>query len=260
MTLAEPRSGTGVRHVLLIADSLCFHGDRRPELLTHPQIFPNVMAAELTRQHGPTRVDIVTRMGWTARDAWWALTKDPVTYGLLLPRADAVVLAVGSMDQLPASLPTYLREGLSYVRPGTVRRPLRRAYHRVHPWVVRATRARLRTLPQAATDHYLSRCVGAVRHFHPGVPVVGITPPRHVSAYYGGMHPGHPAARAAARVWAEREGVPAVELEPLVAPEREAGRNNPDGMHWGFGCHAAVGAALAAAVGAQWAAPRAGSA
>ena len=39
-----------------------------------------------------------------------------------LPKADVLVLAVGSMDTLPSPLPTYLREGLRYLRPDPLRR------------------------------------------------------------------------------------------------------------------------------------------
>src|SRR4051812_43190966 len=129
----DPRSSMGsvrdVRRVLVIADSLAFHGPRQPELLTHSALYPNVLARELGAE-----VDVVARLGWTARDAWWALTRDPAVYSVLLPRADAVVLGVGGMDQLPASLPTYLREGISYLRPGWVRRPVRSAFHHIHPY------------------------------------------------------------------------------------------------------------------------------
>ncbi len=33
--------------VLIVADSLAFHGPQRPEPLTHPGLYPNVMAARL---------------------------------------------------------------------------------------------------------------------------------------------------------------------------------------------------------------------
>jgi diglucosylglycerate octanoyltransferase len=90
--------------LLVVADSLAFHGPERGELSTRPELFPNVAAADLG-----TTADLVARRGWTARDAWWALTRDPLVYSVLLPRADAVLLAVGGMDYLPAVVPTYLR-------------------------------------------------------------------------------------------------------------------------------------------------------
>jgi hypothetical protein len=94
---------TQQQHLLVFADSLAFHGPTEPMVPSHPDLYPNVCATSL----GPNvRVDLVARLGATARDGWWALTKDPVVWGEYLPRADAVVLSLGHMDQLPASIPT----------------------------------------------------------------------------------------------------------------------------------------------------------
>jgi diglucosylglycerate octanoyltransferase len=117
------------RHVLVFGDSLTFHGPAGPVPLADPRLFPNVLAAALQRSATwaaadscRVRADVVARLGWTARDAWWALTKDPVVATVLAPRASALVLAVGQMDQLPAAVPTYLRDGIAYLRPGGLRR------------------------------------------------------------------------------------------------------------------------------------------
>jgi diglucosylglycerate octanoyltransferase len=228
-----------VQRVLILGDSLAFHGPTQPELLTHPDLYPNVLARELA-----VEVDVVARYGWTARDIWWALTKDPTVYSILLPRADAVVLAVGGMDSLPASLPTYLREGLAYIRPGWVRRRVRLAYHRAHPRVVRALGGRMRVLPQVATDAYLSRCVRGIRHYRPGVPIVAIAPPPWQGSYYP-INRGHDSARAAGLAWAEREGVPILDPEEVVLSSFADGTANSDGMHWGWPVHAWVGKGLA---------------
>ena len=133
------------RHVLVFGDSLTFHGPCGPVPVTDPRLFPNVLAARIrdTASWGPpqatdVRADVVARPGWTARDAWWALTKDPVVATVLAPRAAALVLAVGQMDQLPAALPTYLRDGIPYVRPGGLRRAVRAAYRSAGPRVIRA--------------------------------------------------------------------------------------------------------------------------
>ncbi|MFL6239207.1 MAG: diglucosylglycerate octanoyltransferase [Actinomycetes bacterium] len=230
---------SGIRRVLLIADSLAFHGPEQPELLTHPGLYPNVMAAALGAE-----IDVVARFGWTARDAWWALTKDPTVYSVLLPRADAVVFGVGGMDSLPASLPTYLREGIAFIRPGWVRRFVRRTYHRAHPHVVRLTDGRLRVLPQAATDMFLSRAVQGIRALHPGVPIVTMTPAPWDSWYYP-VNRGHAAAREAALAWAAREDVPILDVEAIVAPSLIDGSGNPDGMHWSWDVHQAIGNGLA---------------
>jgi diglucosylglycerate octanoyltransferase len=240
------------RHVLVVADSLAFHGPRQPELLTDPRLYPNVMARLLGAS-----ADVVARRGWTARDAWWALTRDPLVYSVLLPRADAVVLAVGGMDYLPAVLPTYLREGIAYLRPPLLRRWVRAAYRAAQPAGARLTGGRWRTLPQRLTDEYLSRCVNGVRTFHPTTPVVGVLPPPHDAPSYGRVTAGHGPAVAAARRWGAREGVPMVDLPAIVTPHLRAGALNPDGMHWSWPVHAEVGAALAAAVAEAW---RAGAA
>ncbi len=97
--------------LLVVADSPAFHGPERPEPADEPRLWPNVAAAALGG-----RAELVAGFGWSARDAWWALTRDPRVWALL-PRIDALVLGVGSMDTLPSPLPTPLREGLRYVRP-----------------------------------------------------------------------------------------------------------------------------------------------
>ena len=226
--------------VLLLADSLAFHGPARSELLTHPGLWGSRLAAETGRE-----VDVVARLGWTARDGWWAVTKDPYVYSVLLPRAAAVVVSLGNADMLPVSLPPYLREGLAHLRPPALRRAARRAYFAAHPHVVRATGGRRRTLPQALTDHYLSRVVGGVRHFHPEAVVVGVVPPPFDAAAHAHRSVTQPPAAAAARAWGLREGVPLVELDRVVAPHLAAGTLNPDGMHWSWEVHAEVAAETA---------------
>lgn len=230
-----------MERVLVVADSLAFHGPERPAPLTEERLWPNVMARALG-----VDVDWAVGLGWTARDAWWALTKDPVVYSLLVPRADAVVLAVGGMDHLPTVLPTYLRDGLAYIRPGSLRRAARRAFHAAHPRGVRLLGGRLRVLPQPATDAYLTRCVQALRVVRPGVPVVGIVPPPFRSAYHGGVTRTHEPAVAAARRWGRDVGVPLVDLDAIVGPHAARGGLNRDGMHWGWPVHADVGDAFAA--------------
>ncbi|HEU0129708.1 MAG TPA: diglucosylglycerate octanoyltransferase [Mycobacteriales bacterium] len=232
-------------HLFVIGDSLAFHGPEQPELLTHPGLFPNVLGELLGLD-----VDVVARLGWTARDAWWALTRDPHVYSVLLPRADVVVLAVGGMDQLPAWLPTYLRNGLDHVRPGPVRRAVKLAYHHATPYAVRLTRGSLRALPQRATLAYLTRCVEAIRTLKPGTPVVGIVPPPFDAPYFGHVTRTHRPAVLAHRAWGQAQGVPLADLDRVVAPHLAAGTLNSDGMHWSWAAHRDVAEALAAAVAA----------
>lgn len=229
------------RHLLVLGDSLSFHGPERTEVPTHAGLYPNVCAAAL----GPdVAVDLLARPGWTARDAWWALTKDPVAWGVYVPRADFLLLGVGGMDQLPAAVPTWVRDSLPYVRPGSLRRAARSAYLRATPPVIRAHGGRLRTLPQEATDRYLSRIVQAVRHWRPGIPIALIGPSPYDAPHYPSQRP-HEAAREAARAWAAELGVGFVDADPLVLPSLADGTANPDGMHWSWQAHRSVGEAAA---------------
>lgn len=231
-------------HVLVLGDSTAFHGPKQAELLTHPGLFPNVLARLLDAE-----VDVQARLGWTARDAWWALTRDPYLYSVLLPRADVVVLALGGMDHLPASLPAFLRNGLDYIRPGGLRRRVKKAYHLATPYVVRATRGAMRSLPQHVTLHYLDRIVDAIREVHPHVAIVGVVPSPFDAEYYGHVTRTHPPAVAAHREWGARKGVPLADLHEIVAPHLASGDMNPDGMHWSWAAHEEVAKALADLIG-----------
>lgn len=231
------------RRMLVLADSLAFHGPAHHELLTEPRLWPNVAAT-----HAGLVPDVVARAGWTSRDGWWALTQDPRVWTTLAdPALAALVLAVGSMDAAPASVPVWAREAIRYVRPGPVRRRVRSAYLSAHPHVVRATSGRIRQLPQPATEHYWARTVAAVRHHRPDLLLVMLGPtPWKSAAYPSNRH--YPTMLAAARHFAQTHGLRFVDLEPIVAPMHAEGRGNPDGMHWDWPTHAGVGQAVAAAL------------
>jgi diglucosylglycerate octanoyltransferase len=228
--------------LLVIGDSLTYHGATGPEPTTDRRLWPNLVATQLR-----TSLDLLARQGWTARDAWWAITKDPVAWSVLVPRAGALVIAVGGMDALPASIPTYLREGIAYVRPRPLRRRVRRAYRVAHPHVAALWAGHLRVLPQAATDHYLTRVVRGVRHYRPDLPVVALTPPPWRSADYPGRRQ-HPAAVAAARAWAARERVVLADIEAVVQTMHDRGEGNPDGLHWDWPTHRRVAEVVSRAV------------
>lgn len=232
------------RHLLVFADSLAFHGPATVEQPSHPKLWPNVAAAALGDDVG---VDLVARLGYTARDGWWALTKDPVVWGTYLPRATGVVLALGQMDQLPAALPTWLRESIPFVRPGSVRRRVRAGYLRAAPRLIRATDGRLTQLSPRATSHYLARMVTGLRIIRPDLPIIRLLPAPWDSALYPAQR-SHPVALAEARRWCDQHRVAGVELDDLVLP----GPNNPDGLHWGWATHERVGAAAATTVLADW--------
>jgi hypothetical protein len=175
------------------------------------------------------------------------MTRDPRVWALL-PEVDVLVLAVGSMDTLPSPLPTYLREGLRYLRPDGLRRWGRTAYLAAQPYLARALGGRPVALPPRLTVRYLGDCLRAVRTLRPGLPAVGILPAVHRAAAYGFVHTGHRPAVAAVRRWGRAAGVPLLDLPALVGEHVFAGSGNPDGMHWGWDAHAEVGSALAALV------------
>lgn len=231
-------------HLLVLADSLAFHGPAEAVPPTDPRLYSNVAAQLL----GPDwSVDLLARPGWTARDGWWALTKDPVAWGVYVPRAAAVVLALGQMDQLPAALPTWLRESVPYIRPGHLRRKVRSAYRSGAPHVIRGTGGRLPQLPIEATSHYMSRTVSGIRAYRPDVPILRLLPAPYDAAIYPSQRH-HPQAVAAGRRWCEATGIAGIDLDPLVGPNLAAGWNNPDGMHWGWETHKQIGEAVFEAI------------
>lgn len=230
--------------LLVLGDSLSFHGPERAEPADDPRLWPNVAAGVLGG-----RAEIVAGIGWTARHAWHALTHDPRVWALL-PRVDALVLAVGGMDTLPSPLPTALRELIPALRPDGLRRAVRSGYLRAQPRLARAFAVALPgggpvALPPHLTVRHLDLCREAVLAIRPGLPVVAVLPPVHRAAVYGPVHPGRPAAERATRAWGARTGTPLLDLRALVGDHVLGGHGNPDGMHWGWAGHRGVGRACA---------------
>ena len=236
--------------LLVFGDSLSFQGPDGPRPADDDRLWPNIAAAALGGQ-----AELFARSGWTARDAFWALTSDPRLW-TQLPKADVLVLAVGSMDTLPSPLPTYLREGLRYLRPDPLRRWVRDRYVAAQPWLAKATNGRPVALPPALTVHYLERILSSIRVLRPDLPAVGVLPPPHRASSYGYVHTGRPSATAAIRAWGEHAEVPLLDLTALVGDHVRSGRGNPDGMHWGWEAHELVGKALADTAGALLRRPR----
>jgi hypothetical protein len=226
--------------VVVLADSLAFHGPERAEPMDEPRLWPNLVAAELGLP-----VEVFARQGWTARDAWWALTRDPRVWPHL-PTAEAVVLATGGMDKLPTSVPTYLRGGMSFLPTARSRELARRAYLAVNPAIVRLTGGPLRTLGAGQTDAYHSQVVAALRQLRPELPIVGVVTHRWDSPYYPSTR-GQAAAVAAAWAWGRREGVAMADWETALEPLVPHGLN-PDGLHLGWEAHAAVARVTAKAL------------
>ena len=222
--------------LLVLGDSLAFHGPDRPYPPHDDRLFPQVAARNLG-----VSVDLLARPGWTARDAWWALTKDPVAWGQYLPRAKYVLVAVGGMDALPAAVPTWLRESIGYVRSGPIRRRVRGLLAGVTPGIIQVTGGQFRQLPQQVTDHYLTRIVQGVRTWRPDVPIGVLTPAPYRSGLYPSQRPHSPAV-SATYAWAQALGVAVIDIDRLDVASDEA---NPDGLHWSWAMHEWVGLAVA---------------
>jgi hypothetical protein len=225
--------------IAVFADSLAFHGPADPMPADDPRLWPNIAAAELGGQ-----ALLFAAAGWTAREAFWALTGDPNVWASM-PKIDAIVLAVGSMDTLPSPVPTYLRVGLRYLRPAWLRRWAREKYRVAQPKLARLTDGRPVGLPPSTSVAYLDDFVRSVWSLRPDLPIVGILPPTHRSADYGFVHTGYAPAVAALRNWGARRGVPQLDLLPLTRKHVLGGQGNPDGIHWGWPAHTAVGVAMA---------------
>ncbi|MET0134894.1 MAG: diglucosylglycerate octanoyltransferase [Kibdelosporangium sp.] len=225
--------------ILFFGDSLSFHGPDGPMPADDSRLWPNIAAAQLDG-----RTELVAGFGWTARDAYWSLVGDPRVW-TLLPKADVLVLGVGSMDTLPSPLPTYLRQGMRYLRPEGLRRWVRARYQAAQPWLVRATGGRPVALPPQLTVHYLDLVLRSIRALRPDLPAVAVLPPLHRAESYASVHTGRAPAAAAIRNWGATAGVPLLDLAALVGPHVLDGHGNIDGIHWGWDGHKIVGHALA---------------
>ncbi|NQE70929.1 Ribonuclease E [Nocardia gamkensis] len=235
---AEPaETREAARPVLLvIADSLSYFGPKGGLPADHPRIWPNLVAAELDWD-----VELVARIGWTCRDAYWALIGDPRVWAAV-PRAGAVVFAVGGMDTLPSPLPTALRELIRYVRPPALRRVVRATYNWLQPKLSKLGRPV--ALPPKVSVDYLEQSRTALAQLRPGLPVVAVLPSVHDCAAYGRVHSGRPRAVEALRAWSGRTSVPLVDLGEAVRDNIFSGEANPDGIHWGWDGHTAVANAM----------------
>lgn len=228
---------------MVLGDSLSFHGPRTAHPADDPRLWPHVAAASLGGS-----AELHAGFGWTARHAWRAVCGDPRIWASLR-RADALVLGVGGMDTLPSPVPTAVRELIPVLRPAGLRRRVRAAHEAV---VAPASRVLGRVaggwptaLPASETVRYLERCREAVALLMPELPVLVLLPGVHRSPYYGGVHAARARHVAAMTAWAAVHGVATVPTGELVADHVLGGRGNPDGLHWGWPAHTAVGAAVA---------------
>jgi diglucosylglycerate octanoyltransferase len=219
------------RTLLVFADSLSYYGPQGGLPADHPQIWPNIVAAQLGWD-----CELIGRIGWTCRDVWWAATGDPRVWAAL-PRAGAVIFATSGMDSLPSPLPTALRESIRYLRPDWLRRRVRDGYGWLQPRLSPVSRS---ALPPQLTVEYLEKTRGAIDFNRPGIPVVACLPSVHIAPSYGMAHHGRTPTAAAVTDWSARLRIPLVDLKQAVAEQVLGGRGNPDGIHWNFEAHRAV--------------------
>lgn len=222
--------------LLVIADSLSYFGPKGGLPADDPRIWPNLVAAELDWD-----VELVARIGWTCRDAYWALIGDPRVWAAV-PRAGAVVFATGGMDSLPSPLPTALRELIRYVRPPVARRVVRDGYNWLQPRLSKLGRPV--ALPPRVSIDYLEQSRTSLAQLRPELPVVGVLPSVHDCEAYGRVHSGREPAVAALREWSAKTDVPLVDLAEAVRDNIFSGDANPDGIHWGWEAHTAVARAM----------------
>ncbi len=178
------------------------------------------------------RVELVARIGWTSRDAWWAITQDPRVWAAV-PQAGAVVFAVGGMDSLPSPLPTALREQLRYIRPPALRRVVRTGYQWLQPRLSKLGRPV--ALPPRLSVEYLESCRDALAAIRPDLPVIGTYPSVHRCDAYGRVHAGREPAVRALEAWSAQKGVPMVDLAAAVRDKRLLRPRQPGRYPLGLG-------------------------
>jgi hypothetical protein len=222
--------------LLVVGDSLSYYGPKGGLPADHPRIWPNLVGAELGWD-----VELVARIGWTCRDGYWAMIGDPRIWAAV-PRAGAVVFAVGGMDTLPSPLPTALREQIRYLRPPALRRRVRAAYQWLQPRLSRWGGPV--ALPPRLSVEYLEKCRESLAYLRPELPFIATLPSVHNCVEYGRVHTGREPAVRAVREWAREHSLPVVDIGAAVRDNVFSDAANPDGIHWGWAGHEACAEAM----------------
>ncbi len=240
-----------IGRLVVLSDSLSFHGPAGPVPLHEERLYPNLLGRQLTEATGRIwSVDVWARAGQGVRELWLALQKDVHLQQQLLTEADAVVLCIGNADQLSVAVPRWVMMALPYLRPTSLRRWVRRKIDHVHPAATRLTGGRFRFTPDPVIAHCWGKSVDAIRLFAgDDVPLVGVLPAFHRTGYYGGLTTHHDDVHALFDRLAAARRVPMVDLAALTRDRLE--ELNPDGAHWSWGIHEDVAAALARPLLAQ---------
>lgn len=239
-----------MRRLVVLGDSLSFHGPAGPLPLSDPRLLPSATRERLEHRTGQRwEMQFAGRAGWSTRELALAVQKDPHLQQQVLHHADAVVLALGGADYLPVGIPRPLWLSLAYLRPSPVRRWLRHRLHLAHPTLVRLSGERLRYTPRSVHRRSLRLCLQAVRLLTPDGAVCMLLPPLHAGSYYRSSLRHHADAVADTRAAADEFGVPVVDMPTLMRPHMD--RMNPDGIHWAYEVHEAAADATAALLVAQ---------
>ena len=240
--------GDGALRVAVIGDSTSFTDATGPLPPDAAVLWPNVMARELLERTGrEVVVTVWARPGVDALAAWQALTKDRHVMFDVVGPADVIVIGIGSFDHAPAGLPPVLDAIVPYLRPAGVRRRVRAAIRRSHPWVVRARGARgLRTPAEEFARRY-GQVLAQARGLTLGRAVcVALGPTSHRARHHGGAHPRREESEGRQLALAAAHGYRTVPVWEHVVPHVD--RLNEDGVHWPTEAHAAIGRAAAAAI------------
>ena len=241
-------SDDGPVRLVVVADSTAFTDATGPQLPTHPDLYPNVVAERLRHDLGrDVEVVVVARAGHTVREAVRTVTKDRHVQFDVLAAADAVVVGVGSFDHAPFGIPPSVEAVLPFLRPTALRRRVRTGLRAAYPQVVRLTGGRRPRTPTAEFDRLFGMLLEHIRGLTWGRAAgVVVGPTSHRSDYYGQLHPGHASSESRQLSAARAHGFAAVASWPLVTPH--VGDLNPDGIHWPAAAHRDVGEAVAAAL------------
>ncbi len=233
--------------LVVLADSLSFHGPGGPLPLADPRLYPNRLAARLGAATG-SRWDaaVIAQAGWGVREAWLALQRDVHLQQQVLMGADAVVLGLGSSDSLSTGVPRPVMAALHFLRPTPLRRRVRRTIDRHHGALVALTGARLHYTPPSVYRHGWRKSVEALRLFAPGAALCAVSPAIHDGAFYAHRHPFYARYAEETAALGAALDVPLVDLAALL--RRHLPEFNPDGIHWSFGAHADVAGAMAGAL------------
>jgi lysophospholipase L1-like esterase len=242
--------------VAVIGDSTAFTDATGPLPPDAEVLWPNVMARALRECTGrEVTVTVWARPGVDALAAWQALTKDRHLMFDVVGPADVVVVGIGSLDHAPAGLPPVLDALVPHLRPATLRRRVRSAVRRTHPWVVRARGARGLRTPAAEFARRYGQVLAQARGLTLGRAVcVALGPTSHRARHHGGSHPRRAESEGRQLALAETHGYRTVPVWEHVAPH--ADRLNADGVHWPAEAHAAIGRAVAATIAETLRAPR----